>query len=84
MYIFKVNEPSAGILTYTFQDTSWGKYGDCNLGIVTFISAFKKQYKGFHEPVTLTIMNDRGEYYHPALNKYKECIDYKDIQINLN
>jgi hypothetical protein len=83
MYIFKLNHGD-GILTYTFQDQSWGKSGDDAIGITTLLGAFKKYYENFGLPASVKIMNENGLYYNPTYNKYIWTDDYRLVTIPLN
>lgn len=82
MYIFRISNEIDGQLIYTFQDESWGKDGNMGIGITAFIQAFKKQYKDFPAYTTLTIMNDRGEFYHPKANRYLPLSDAIVIELS--
>lgn len=75
MIIFKITNED-GILTYTFNDDSHhGKTGNLGIGVSIFIGAMKKQYYNHPLKTTLTIMNDRGEYYHESGNKYLHVVN---------
>lgn len=83
MYIIRVFTGDE-TLTYTFQNTSWGKGGDDALGIVVFLGAFKKYYENHRMPASVRIMNDNGLFYNPKLNKYVYTDNWKEISIPLN
>lgn len=83
MYILRVFTGDE-TLTYTFQNTSWGKGGDDGLGITVFLGAMKKYYKDYGMPASVRIMNDNGLFYNPKLNKYVHTGDWKEISIPLN
>lgn len=69
MIIFKIiNED--GTLIYTLHEESHGNWSNLGSGVITFISAMKEQYRYHPLETTLTVMNDRGEYYNQEKNKY--------------
>lgn len=84
MMTLKIHEEGEDTLVYFFQDESYGKHGNLGKGITTFVSAMRKQYKDFPLKVTLTIMNDRGEYYNHTTNKYNVAVEWKDCRLLLS
>lgn len=70
MYLLRINT-SHETLTYTFQETHTCKTGDDSLGISTFLAAFKKYYAYYSYPVTVTVMDDRGNFLHQKTNTFR-------------
>lgn len=81
MYIIKVNNGQE-VLTYTFQNESWGKSGNDINGIHTFIRAFKKLFKDDRDGATLIIMNESGLFYKDGF--FVAAKSWDDVTIPLN
>lgn len=81
MIIFKIHDPYNGILTYTFQDESYGKSGNTDFGISNFIAAMKKQYHGHHEDIYMTVMNEQGEYLDKNTGNYIIPVNMNQVRI---
>jgi hypothetical protein len=90
VYIIKVNTGDGQIVMTINEVPQQGRYSSDSVALTLIIDSFKKQFSEQSEAASLTIMDDRGNYYKPGFSQigapitYVQTANIFDVLVPLN